>query len=216
MEDIPLNTLDIVILVVAGLSAIVGILRGLVREVLSLGAWVGAGWLTLTFYPQSRVWMETYIEDPFWGGIIAGIGSFILILVVLTIIARLLSKFVQKSELIGPLDRTLGMLFGILRGAILVILGYIFTLSLVDEDAKKPVWATQSRLLPHVERGAVQMLEIVPADIDLPDLKPEGLLDSSDEKSDADTRDEFGYTPDDDIGQFLEQKLRDQLAPEKE
>ncbi len=213
MEIIPINVLDIVILVVAGLSAIVGLVRGFVREVLSLAAWVGAGWLALTFYPDSRAWTLGYIESEMWAGIVAGAGSFLFVLVVLTIIARLISKAVQSSSLVGPLDRTLGMLFGVLRGTVLVILGYIFTMMLVDEDSKKPQWAADSRLLPNIEQGAVILLDVVPADISLPELE---LEQSDDEKSDTDTKDEFGYTPDDDIGQFLEQKLRDQMTPENE
>ncbi|TDI59317.1 MAG: CvpA family protein [Alphaproteobacteria bacterium] len=216
MEDIPINVLDIVILVVAGLSAIVGLIRGFVREVLSLAAWIGAGWLALTFYPDSRVWTLGYIENEMWASIVAGGGSFLFSLVVLTIIARLISKMVQSSALVGPLDRTLGMLFGILRGAVLVILGYTFTMMLVDEDSKKPQWAADSRLLPQVEEGAVLLLDIVPADITLPELEFELPDEDIEDKSGADTNDEFGYTPDEDIGQFLKQKLRDQMTPENE
>lgn len=216
MEDIPINVLDIVILVVAGLSAIVGLIRGFVREVLSLGAWIAAGWLTLTFYPDTLAWTHQYIESGLWAGVVGGGGSFIVILVVLTIFARLISRAIQNNDLVGPLDRTLGMVFGLGRGAILVILGFIFTMTLVDSKSKKPVWAAESRLLLHVERGADIMLELTPTDIDLPDLETEPAEGDEVEKSDADTADEFGYTADDDIGQFLKQKLNDQLAPEKE
>ena len=68
MEDIPINVLDIVILVVIGLSAIVGLARGLVRETLSLGAWIGAGWLTLTFVPDIKAGTLGYIESDLWAG----------------------------------------------------------------------------------------------------------------------------------------------------
>jgi membrane protein required for colicin V production len=215
MENIPLNVLDIVILVIAGLSAIVGLIRGFVREVLSLGAWAASGWLTLTFYPQARAWTQGYIENETWAGIVAGVGGFILVLIVLTIIARLVSRMVQSSDLVGPLDHTLGMLFGVLRGGVLVILGYILVMTLVDEDSKKPTWAAESRLLPSIEEGAAILLDVVPADISLPDLKPESSNDDAEGKSDTDTQEEFGYKPDDDIGLFLKQKLNDQLAPEK-
>ena len=215
MDDIPLNILDIVILVVLGLSALVGLIRGFVREVLSLGAWIGSAWLTLTFLPQSRVFVQNYIEDPLWSGIIGGVGSFLLIIVILMIIARLISKAVQASDLIGPLDRTLGIFFGLLRGCVLVVFGYILALTLVEKDAEKPEWAAASNLLPMVEQGANILLGVVPADIELPELAP--AEEGDDEgKSDADTADEFGYTPDDDIGRLLEETLMDQLTPEEE
>jgi len=215
MDDIPLNILDIVILVVLGLSALVGLIRGFVREVLSLGAWIGSAWLTLTFLPQSRVFVQNYIEDPLWSGIIGGVGSFLLIIVILMIIARLISKAVQASDLIGPLDRTLGIFFGLLRGCVLVVFGYILALTLVEEDAEKPEWAAASNLLPMVEQGANILLGVVPADIELPELAPAEEGDAEG-KSDADTADEFGYTPDDDIGRLLEETLMDQLTPEEE
>jgi membrane protein required for colicin V production len=215
MNDIPINILDIVFLVVAGLSAIVGLVRGFVREVLSLAAWIGAGWLALTFYSESRAWTLGYIENELWAGLVAGGGSFLFALVVLTIVARLISKIVQSSDLVGPLDRTLGMLFGILRGAVLVVLGYIFAMMLVDEDSKKPLWAAESRLLPQVEEGAALLLEIVPADITLPELEVEQNDGDEENKSGTDTGDEVGYTGDE-IGRFLEQGLTDQMTPENE
>lgn len=215
MENIPLNILDIVILVVLGLSALVGLIRGFVREVLSLGAWISSAWLTLTLLPQSRAFVQNYIEDPLWSGIIGGVGSFLLIIVILTIIARLISKAVQASDLIGPLDRTLGIFFGLLRGGVLVVFGYILALTLVEEDAEKPEWAEASNLLPMVEQGAGTLLSIVPADIELPELAP---AEEGDEvgKSDADTAEETGYTDADDIGRFMKENLMDQLTPEKE
>ena len=220
MEDIPINVLDIVILVVIGLSAIVGLARGLVRETLSLGAWIGAGWLTLTFFPDIKAWTLGYIESDLWAGIVGGIGAFIGILVVLMIIARVISKAVQNSQLIGPLDRTLGMLFGVVRGGVLVMLGYVFTLMMVEEDTKKPLWAVESRLLPHVEQGADILLGIIPADIQLPELEEETAEDAEQPddqgKSDADTSDEIGYRPDDDIGKLIQENILNQMAPEEE
>ena len=138
MEDLPISFLDIVILVTIGLSAIVGMVRGFVREVLALASWIGAGWVTLTFYPDALDYLQTMIETEVWAKVAAGGGLFILSLVVFTIIARLVAGTVQNSKLIGPLDRTMGLAFGVLRGALLLTLANIFVLKMVADDSERP------------------------------------------------------------------------------
>jgi membrane protein required for colicin V production len=167
MESIA--TLDIIIVAVIGLSAIVGMYRGLVREILSLAAWVGAGWIALTLYEPAKELIKRWIDDPQWAGIIAGAGLFVLALVALLIIAGYVSRNTKRASMLGPANRMLGIIFGILRGGVVIALVYIATIHVIglyeDEETEKqenPKWVESSRLLPHVRAAAGAIERLVP------------------------------------------------------
>lgn len=167
MESIA--TLDIVIVAVVGLSAIIGMYRGLVREILSLAAWIGAGWTALTLYDPAKDLVKRWIDDPQWAGIVAGAGLFILALVALLIIAGYVSRNTKRASLLGPANRMLGIIFGILRGGVVVALVYIATVHIVGlyeeegaDEQENPKWVESSRLLPHVRAAAGAIERLVP------------------------------------------------------
>jgi membrane protein required for colicin V production len=170
MESI--NTLDIVILAVVGISAIVGLFRGFVREVLSLAAWAGAAWIALTFHEPAKALVLRVIDDPQWAGILAGAGLFILALILFMVIAGFLSRGVKRTTMLGPADRTLGLVFGVLRGVVVLALSYlgvVNTLELYRQpgegDDRLPVWVETSRLLPHVRAAASLVERLAPKDL---------------------------------------------------
>lgn len=167
MESIA--TLDIVIVAMVGLSAVIGMYRGLVREILSLAAWIGAGWIALTLYEPAKGLIKRWIDDPQWAGIIAGAGLFILALVALLIVAGYLSRNTKRASMLGPANRMLGVIFGVLRGGVVVALIYIATVHAIglyeDEGAdeqENPEWVESSRLLPHVRAAAEAIERAVP------------------------------------------------------
>lgn len=168
MESIA--TLDIIIVAVVGLSAIIGMYRGLVREILSLAAWAGAGWIALTLYDPAKELIKRWIDDPQWAGIIAGAGLFVIALVALLIIAGYVSRNTKRASMLGPANRMLGVVFGILRGGVVVALVYIAVVHVVglyeDEgtaEQENPKWVESSRLLPHVRTAAAAIERLVPA-----------------------------------------------------
>ena len=192
MDNLPINALDAVFLVVVALSAIVGLSRGFVRETLSLLAWIGAAWIALTFFPDAKLIVQGYIENELFASIIAAAGPFVIALVGLTIIARLIARFVQNNKIVGPTDRLLGLVFGVLRGVVLICLGYLFVLQLITEAETRPEWVENSRLLPHVEAGAELLQGFIPADLKM--AGEEGADGSSTSSPDKDG--ETNYTPD--------------------
>ena len=167
MESIA--TLDIVIVAVIGLSAVIGMYRGLVRELLSLAAWVAAGWIALTFYEPVKTLVKQWITDPQWAGIVAGAGLFIIALVVLLLIAGFMSRGTKRASMLAPANRMLGVVFGLLRGGVIVALVYIAAVHVVglyeDEGVEKqeaPKWVETSRLMPHVRAAAAAIERLVP------------------------------------------------------
>jgi membrane protein required for colicin V production len=108
-------------LLISGLLAFV---RGLVREVLGIAAWAGS--LAIAFFalPTMRGFVRNWIPQPEWIDPASFIVVFIVSLIILTLIARGIGGFVRRSAL-GGVDRTLGLVFGLVRGAAVVIVAYI-------------------------------------------------------------------------------------------
>lgn len=114
-------------LVVFGFLAISGLLafvRGLVREVLGIGAWIGAVAAAILGLPTMRGVVRNWFSTPEWVDPVSFIVVFLVALIVLMMIARAIGGFVRGSAL-GGIDRTLGLVFGLARGVAVVIVAYI-------------------------------------------------------------------------------------------
>ena len=120
--------------IVAGVivvSAILAYSRGLVREVLSIGGWILAAVVAFIFAPNVQPLIR---EVPYLGdfigescelGVMASFSAvFAVALVVVSLFAPLFSSAVQRSA-IGGVDAGLGFLFGVARGALLVVVALI-------------------------------------------------------------------------------------------
>lgn len=146
-----LNGADIVILAVLALSALVGLWRGLVGEVLSLAAWVAAFWVAWAFGSRVAGWYAQWIPAP-TACIVAGyLTCFIGVLVVGALVSWSLRRLLGRGGLRGG-DRTLGFMFGLARGLLVVLLAVaVLANTVVPREAG---WWQTSRLLPPFESGA--------------------------------------------------------------
>jgi len=134
-------------------SAAIAFFRGLVREVLSLGAWVGGAAAAFFARPFLLPYTEGLIDTP-WAADAAGAGVvFLVALVVLKLIANVIADRVQYSAL-GGIDRVLGLLFGAARGAVLLVAAYILAGMFAPETAAWPDAVKRARSLPLVAEGA--------------------------------------------------------------
>jgi membrane protein required for colicin V production len=114
-------------LLVFGFLAISGLLafaRGFVREVLGIGAWVGAVAAGIFSLPMMHDVVRKWLSAPEWVNPVSFIVVFLITLIVLMLIARAIGGFVRGSAL-GGVDRTLGLVFGLARGAAVIITAYI-------------------------------------------------------------------------------------------
>lgn len=149
-----MNWVDLVVLAVIVLSGLLAFLRGLVREVLGVGAWVVAGIAAGPYglLPYVQPWMRQQFADPNTADWVARGGVFLLVLVVLWIVAGTISNVVSGSVL-GGLDRTLGLVFGLARGAVLLMVAYILVGLAIAPD-QWPIAVLEARSLPSIYRGA--------------------------------------------------------------
>jgi membrane protein required for colicin V production len=158
-----MNWVDGVVLAVLALSAIVALFRGLVQEVLGIGAWVGAALAALALRPVLSPLLLDAVEAPWIADAIALAGVFLAVLVVLKVIIATVARRVQDSAL-GGADRALGMLFGLARGAFLVVVAYILGGVTLSEPERWPQPVREARSLPVVAEGARWLMEQLPPD----------------------------------------------------
>ena len=155
-----MNGLDLAVLGIIVVSAIFAFARGFVREALSIAAWVGAA--AITYFAFNRVYAAVahFVATPLLADLIAGAGLFVISLIVLTILTSYVAGFVQSSAL-SPIDRTLGLIFGLARGAVLVSLAYlVLDISLPLND--RPVWVNQAKSQPFLVQGADMLRNVLP------------------------------------------------------
>jgi membrane protein required for colicin V production len=158
---------DGVVLAVLLLSAALAYFRGLVREILSLGAWIGAAVAAIVAEPHTKPIAAQYVQ-PEWLAIAVAIGVvFLVVLVVLKILIAWIAGHVQRSML-GGVDRALGFVFGLARGAFIVVLAYIVGGLAMPAPERWPEPVRQSRSLPLASDGARWLVDQLP-----PDFRPQ-------------------------------------------
>ena len=140
--------IDWAILIIIGLSAGISLLRGFVREALSLAGWVLAFFVAKGFYQEFSTLLTSYIDTPSLRYAVSWAALFVLTLTISGLVNYLLSQLIEKAGLSG-MDRIMGMAFGALRGVLLVSLGVLLLREFTPVQQDK--WWKQSQLVPHVE-----------------------------------------------------------------
>lgn len=152
---------DYAILAIVLISAFVSLLRGFVKEALSLMGWVLAFWISLTFSGNLAAVLKNSISSPTLRLIAAFAILFLLALMVTAVVNYFASRLVAVTGLTGT-DRMLGMVFGILRGMVLVAV--LVLLAGLTTFPKEPWWG-QSVLLPQFQTTALWLRGFLPEDI---------------------------------------------------
>lgn len=152
---------DGLLLLVMVASAILSFLRGFVREFLGVAAWIGAVFAGLTLRDRITPLMEGTIEPDWLADGIAVGGVFLVVLVVLKLLIHALAGRVQGSPL-GGVDRSLGAIFGLARGAFIAVLAYVIAGLFVPDIARWPEAVREARALPNIVHGARWVVGLMP------------------------------------------------------
>jgi len=156
-----MNWVDAAVLFILILSALFSVVRGFVREVLGVVAWVGAAWLAWKFYPLLVPEVASVLPmKNFVNGTAAGV-VFVIVLVVLSLLSALIGDVVRNSPVAG-VDSSLGLLFGLARGALVVCVAYI-ALTVGVQASEWPAPVKNARCLPLVREGADALITLLPA-----------------------------------------------------
>jgi membrane protein required for colicin V production len=150
----------VVIVLVILVSAVFAFFRGFVHEMLAVVSWLGAALATLYGFPYVQPWTAKLITVPLIADMVAGVGIFLIVLILLSILTRVVSHRIRHSAL-GPLDRSLGLVYGFLRGAVLVCVAWLmFAWLLPRED--HPEWITEAKARPLVEHASALLVSVLP------------------------------------------------------
>ncbi|MEM7466021.1 MAG: CvpA family protein [Pseudomonadota bacterium] len=149
---------DVAILVVIGVSTLISLFRGFVREVLSLVAWVIAIWVAYTFCGRVAPIFESLVSIPSAQQALAFVILLVLTLIGVGIVNFFISKLIESTGLTGT-DRALGMVFGVLRG--IVIVGLLVLLAGAT-PLPRDNWWRESIFVGHFETLAEFALQFLP------------------------------------------------------
>jgi membrane protein required for colicin V production len=190
----PITLLDLILLVVMLISAMLAMIRGFMREILSIAAWVIAAVAALYSFPRlvpmAKQYFATWPDMVVTGAVIGGV--FLGTLLLVSILTIRVSDMILDSR-VGALDRTLGFLFGLGRGLVIVVVAFLFFDWLVPQKSQ-PVWV-QSAKSQVVLRGTGDwVMSLLPEDPENTILKrlkrPKG--DEQDADSPPETRSDLG------------------------
>jgi membrane protein required for colicin V production len=159
------NLVDLAVLVVIALSAIFAFARGFVREVLSIAAWIGAAVITLYGFSYTYAVTTRFVTTPLLADLVAGAGLFLVALIGLTILTGTIARAVQWSAL-TPIDRTLGLIFGVARGVVLVSIAY-FVVDITLPPNDRPSWLQDAQSQPLLAQGADILRGVLPESLQL-------------------------------------------------
>lgn len=139
----PITILDIILLAVMFISAMLAMVRGFMREILSIAAWAAAAIATVYLYSRLLPVAKGYFNnDMVAAGAVIG-GVFLGTLLIVSAITVKISDMVLDSR-IGALDRSLGFLFGLARGLLIVVIAFLFFDWLVPEKSQ-PEWVRSAK-----------------------------------------------------------------------
>ncbi len=150
--------IDYVILGILGLSALISVLRGFIKEALSLAGWIIAIGLGVAFSEEFAALLTDKISVPSARMAIAFSAIFFVTLLATGLAIYLVGLLVKKTGLTGT-DRMLGVIFGIARGILIVgILVLLAGLTPLPDDP----WWQESLFVPHFERLAIEIRGLLP------------------------------------------------------
>jgi membrane protein required for colicin V production len=161
----PFQLLDLILVGIMLISGLLALMRGFTREVLSLVAW-GAAAVAAYFAirsPELIAFASKYVEPEIVAKIAVGASAFLIVLIAVSLISVKLSDAVVDSAA-GAFDRTLGFVYGLARGLVLVVIAYLFYGWLIPVD-RQEVWVKNARSLPLIQSVGLMILSLVPPDI---------------------------------------------------
>lgn len=154
-----MNLLDAGVIAIVVLSGLFAFSRGFVREGLSIATWVGASFFTFYAFPHARPLAGKVLPAGLLSDAAAMVGPFAVSLIVLSLITTIIARRVRGSPL-SSIDRTLGLVFGLVRGAFLACLGYAALTWLIP--GPQPDWMAHARTKPLLVSGATALVKLVP------------------------------------------------------
>src|SRR6266508_1182511 len=158
----PITLLDLILLIVMLVSGLLAMIRGFMREILSIAAWVIAAVATLYLYSRLLPYAKQYFNNDLVAAAAVVGGVFLGTLLVVSVLTVRVSDIVLDSR-VGALDRTLGFLFGLARGLIIVVVAFLFSAWLVP-DRSQPGWIRTAKSRVVLQGTGQWLMSMLPDD----------------------------------------------------
>jgi membrane protein required for colicin V production len=156
-----MTLLDYAVLAVVGLSVVLSVWRGAVREVLALGAWVLAFLTAQAYAAPIAAYLPPSIENPALR-LLAGFACVFVLVLVLTMLVAVAISTLLRSAGLGPVDRGLGAIFGLARGMLVVII--LVLLCGLTAFPRTPAWRDAMLSAP-LEAAASSVVPLLPYEL---------------------------------------------------
>lgn len=159
--------LDVILVAVVLISGLLAMTRGFSREIFSIASWIIAAAAAAYAYVRFKepFAQEFSFDPPIIGDVILVAGTFLVTLILFSVLTMRLSDKLMESK-IGALDRTLGFIFGAVRGHLLVVVAYFLYSSLVPLS-NQPSWVADAHLRGFIEVTGEQVISLLPQDTEL-------------------------------------------------
>jgi membrane protein required for colicin V production len=157
----PITLLDGILVGFTLVSAMLAMVRGFSREILSIASWIAAAAAAYFFYPAVLPYVQPYFDNDKLAVAAAAGAVFVVALIVVTVITMKIADFIIDSR-VGALDRTLGFLYGAARGILVVAVGLLFFNWLVGTHP--PAWIADAKSRPLLENIGGRLQALLPDD----------------------------------------------------
>lgn len=154
--------LDLGLIGIILISALLSMVRGFTREVLAIGSWAAAAAAAYFFYPNLVPYISPYIHKEPFPAIISAAVIFFVALIIVSILTVRISDAILDSK-VGALDRSLGFVFGAVRGFLLGVVAFAIFNWLVD-DKQQPQWVKDAKTRPILMETAARVVALLPDD----------------------------------------------------
>jgi membrane protein required for colicin V production len=158
----PITFLDLILLGVMLISGLLAMVRGFMREILSIAAWGAAALVTLYSFNKLLPTAKTYFTNDTVAAVVVVAGVFVGTLIIVSVITVRISDMILDSR-IGALDRTLGFLFGLARGLLIVVVAFLFFSWLVPEK-QRPDWVSGAKSRVVLQGTGDWLMSLLPDD----------------------------------------------------
>lgn len=154
---------DIAVLVIVGLGAVTGFMRGFVHECLALAAWILSLVAIHMLLSPTTTLLLPYVHSTTGAPVLA----FAILLIVPYAAIKLMANWLgsaTRNSVIGPIDRLLGFGFGAVKGTVIVVLAFSVVALGYDVawgKAGRPVWVTESRTYPFINACSDKLLAVI-------------------------------------------------------
>ncbi len=155
------NMFDILVYLTLFLAAAISLYRGFIAEFLSFVTWFGAGLITLALADNTTAFMTQYMTSYTGAAIVGTLGTYFLIVVIFASCSRVLLRYLKDGADVGWVDNVLGVFFGLFKGGMVIVLGFILMAAIFKEEGY-PEWVRTASTLPTVQSFSLSVASLLP------------------------------------------------------